>query len=296
MEDLSRKSVVANWGNYLDSMSHAASLPLADSAKGQKRIIGTATFLMTGLFLTAKHLVEQYFKDYESLDITAKDWTPQDNMEASFNLEVLQPLKGLDLVVWHITKVHIVPNSDLAILVAGKYSGDKASEVVALGLNVKIDLHMPPVGSRVISLGYPGTTNEGNNPSRHVLAMCTAEGVVEDVYTEVTSRSPRFQTNAPVDGGMSGGPVFNEQGLLCGINSTGILPTTDYLSYTSFAIPLHTAFMSRLSLNLNGTVSETSLFQLCKDGYITTVGMEHFIEDGDEALWDSKNIKCADCP
>ncbi len=293
----SKKKKTTDWATYFDSMSSLAALPLADTGNGQKRIIGTATLLMTGLFITAKHLIEQYFKDHEKLDIADVNWTPKE-VAVSFNLEVLQPLKGLDLVVWHIAKIHLVPNSDLAILVAERCSGAKAKEISSLKLSAQINLHMPAIGTRVASLGYPNTRNMPHGSgaaSKHILAMRTSEGVIEDLQTDITQRSPRFQTNAPIDGGMSGGPVFNEQGWLCGINSTGFVPTDEHTSYASFAIPLHTAFMSRLTLNLNGVPTEITLLELCKQGYIPTLGLEHFITQDDEVLFDSRNFKCGFC-
>lgn len=285
------------WQTYFTDTSYMAALPLADTGGGQKRIIGTATLLMTGVFITAKHLVEQYVKDHEKIDIADSAWEPQD-ISVNFNLEALQILKDLGLVVWHITKVHIIPNSDLAILVADRCSGTKAEEIAELGIKAQINLHMPPIGSRIVSLGYPKSKNakhKNGAPSRHKVRMRTSEGVVEDLHTAETKWSPRFQTNAPVDGGMSGGPVFNEQGLLCGVNFTGLEPTEEHPFYTSFAIPLHTAFMSRLSLNLNGKPTVASLLELARQGYIDVLGLEHFVVRGSDTLWDSRNIKCPSC-
>ncbi len=288
-----------NWKKYFKSMSDMVCLPVADVRAGHKRIIGSATFLMPGVFLTAKHLPEQYIKDHENLDITLPDWSSQD-MDVSFNLEILQPLKGLGLVVWHVAKVHLIANSDLAILVADKCSGKMAEQVCKLNPRVQIDLHMPRVGSRIVSLGYPNMKNlqQADGQSKHVLAMRTSEGVVEDIDTSITRRTPRFQTNAPIDGGMSGGPVFNEQGRLCGINSDGLTPTAEHPFYTSFVIPIHTAFASKVELNADVGEEKrtTTLLELCMSGAIDSVGLEHFIIRNDEMLWDSRNIKCKSCP
>jgi hypothetical protein len=298
---------MANISDYFENTEYAAVLPLADRKDDKRRIIGSATMVIPGLFITSRHLIQQYMKDHDSLDYDDAMWAQKQDIDSTYNLELLHILKGRQPLVWSVQKIHPMHQSDIAILTATRLN-DEEMIMEKINMRVRIDLHLPKIGAIVISLGYPESNNVGSDEvgfaaidesglTTHKIQLRKCEGPVEDIETTVTQRSPRFQTSLAVDGGMSGGPVFNASGELTGINATGFTPNEHNNQYTSFAIPLFTAFNTPLSISTeNDSLTKMTLYQLAKEGYLDVKGLAHFRGDVGAEVWDTKTISCADCP
>lgn len=290
------------WEEIVDVKERLIALPLADRKDGNNRIIGSATWILPGLFITAKHLLEEYVKVHEGLDIARHDWEPQD-MELGFEIDVLVPLKS-GVVSWHINKVHLLKNCDLAVLVALSYDGD-GHELIERQFKVNIDLHMPALNSNVLALGYPNVVNKVVNLDKkithHRLQLTQAPGIVEAIDQSYNNPDmlPRIQTNAVIDGGMSGGPVFNEKGHLIAVVQSGLTPTDDFPFYSSILVPLLPAVVCPVMLPLEtnkNQFSKTSLLELARSHTIQIKGLEHITFNGEGSYtWDNKNQKCEHC-
>jgi hypothetical protein len=89
------------------------------------------------------------------------------------------------------------------------------------------DFRIPQVGERICTYAYPDIRGETNiDVVRQAHSTTTARtGVIEETFPSGGGPSrlhaPCFQTDMDLRSGMSGGPVFNTNGRLCGVNSTG---------------------------------------------------------------------------
>jgi S1-C subfamily serine protease len=156
-------------------------------------------------------------------------------------------------------------------------------------LTVPLSFALPEAGSTVRCFGYPQDAGEKLFPD----SLRVVEGVVKAYFppgfTRGFMRGPCFLVGASVPNGMSGGPVMNEAGAVCGIVSAGAelflneaacLVTPLYPS-----IFLHVAIHAQLASNFRINATR-SLIDLCAEGFVTTDGTEdrvHFVED-DEGI------------
>ena len=286
------------WKNLVDVKERLAALPIADKKDGGWEIIGTATFVLPGVFITAKHNLEHYVKVHENLDISHHSWERQ-NLNLNFYVDVILPLKDGSLVVWHITKAHLMEHDDLVILVASGASGP-VDRLVKAGIHANIDLHIPPVGSRFAALGYPGTTNEilEAKKTKHRLKLTRVEGEISNIDKSsfAPRMFPRLQADVETPGGMSGGPVFDGKGNLFAIVTKGS-KDGDPNPYAIFT-PLVSAILTPLRLHTQddpGANVDTSLYQLSEKGYFKISGLSHFKIEGDNYTFDTKQLNCPDC-
>jgi serine protease Do len=133
---------------------------------------------------------------------------------------------------------------------------DKQSDVAVLKINasnlptVKIgDPNQSKVGQWVVAIGSPygfdNTVTSG-------IISAKARSLPEENYT------PFIQTDVPVNPGNSGGPLFNLQGQVIGINSM-IYSQTGGFQGLSFAIPIDEAMRVKDELVKTGHVSRGRL-------------------------------------
>ncbi len=122
----------------------------------------------------------------------------------------------------------------------------------------------------------------------------TSTGNVTDVYQEKRDDSrlnfPCFETDARFDGGMSGGPVFDSMGRLCGIISDSLKPAEDnpdgrYISHVSTLWPMLSIPVSHDRAGLPPD-EVPRVLDLARDGLILCEGWERvrFSYDGNGDL------------
>jgi len=139
------------------------------------------------------------------------------------------------------------------------------------------------IGENVISVGY----TSHNKPDRILQAgeveeigRYRAKGVVEEIYPKSRDQlidSPCFLSDMPINGGMSGGPVFSENGLVCGLLSSSIPPGLDSVDgkHSCFSVSLWPLLGDVIELQLPHTTGcrSYSLWQLNQMGYIRMAGV-----------------------
>jgi hypothetical protein len=279
----------ATWQNFFENDRNLVAVPVAHRVNGRNKIIGSATYILPGVFLTASHLAEEWLKQ----GLLSQDQAPGATNE-DYGIDVLHILRDKKLIIWRIGKIHFIENSDLAVLVAQKIDGDLAQDFLDANLTVQIDFHIPSKGQKIISLGYPDTRTTSDQ-KKHTLQLRESTGIVEDIHLNGFGlvKSACVQTNLQVDGGMSGGPVINETGKVCAINSSGYKYEDG--EYTSFASMLFKLAHTKLELPLESSeLKSTSLVALAAKGYITASGLNHFIHQGDVVRW-HYNMVCPQC-
>lgn len=196
---------------------------------------GTCIIIAPHLAITAKHVVEDYYKIFDHKRIDSKGG----NLNSSFAMRAVQILNnGKESAIWEVSKIYLAPSTDIAFLYLNPFT---KNAIDYKWKPPKLTLEFPEIGEKIFAFGY---RNSKITIEKNILKWksqpASSQGVVIEVHPEFRDKSrlnfPCFHTNARFDGGMSGGPVFNEKGFLCGLVCSNLPPentTQDHVSYVS---------------------------------------------------------------
>jgi len=168
------------------------------------------------------------------------------------------------------------PNTDLALTLA--QLTDSTDIPPAEFPRSRLRAVPPKVGERIKGFGFPWSVakfrpDRLGNRLELTDRPVWAEGEVVAVHDWKRDRGlysfPCFQTNAQFDPGMSGGPVFDDNGDICGIIS-GSMSTSEanqtYVSYASAIWPLLAWRFPFRSRSGEFPEHDAYLYQLAKQG------------------------------
>ncbi len=148
--------------------------------------------------------------------------------------------EGSRVQQWRIRKMYFGPTlagSDLAILLLDPLTEEQLPYEWKRPF---IQLLPPEAGSRIAAFGYHSmeVTTTAAGGERINFNPYTTTGTVEEIHRAAREKAqlrfPCFRTSARFDPGMSGAPVFTEEGLLCGIVCSNMPPETDDGEHTSY--------------------------------------------------------------
>ena len=176
-------------------------------------------------------------------------------MAANFDrtLSVVQVLPGPEYVVWDVVSAIAHPASDLAFLHVS--SNPRRSDLESpLRRNASVvNPFAPRVGERVAAFGYRRGSARASRSSDGELNIVlddefmSSVGVVRAIHEWHRDRAmlpfPCYQVSARFDAGMSGGPVFDEYGSLCGLvcdSFEGSHESGEPISYVTTLWPMFT--------------------------------------------------------
>jgi hypothetical protein len=155
-------------------------------------------------------------------------------------------------------------------------------------LRMPLSPGLPKVGDPITAFGYHGLSEplradtEGNRELPYNLKGSFSGGTILDVH-ELKRDSgmlpfPCFRTSARFDGGMSGGPVVNSKGSVCGVICAGSGRSSDG-TYSSYASLLWIAMGSTINIapHEGAPVESRTLMDLVSSGFIKTDGTENQI-------------------
>jgi len=216
------------------------ALQLVVWAKDEAFVSGTAVVIAPGLLWTAKHVFLDYWKRYES------ETLPTLGAAEVIHLFALQFLNQHQANIWRVTKVWASAHTDAIVLKLEAFGGEANSH----NWRVPTFSALPPsIGSVIRGFGYwPGDFG-GKILDNQVtinlnIRTYATVGVVQEVHHEkrdsVNLPFPCFRTNAQFEGGMSGGPIFNTEGNICGLIC---LSTDDCTTYVSSIWPVLTTLI-----------------------------------------------------
>lgn len=222
-----------------DSPIVELSVALASARDGRWHVSGSGVFIAPQLIVTARHVLEHHWAELEGGELRAEG-------EGHFNLFARHYHSTPEVgVVWMVSKFWVHPTSDLAVLYVE--SGDP----VLRGYQWKIprlQIVPPSVGTQVSAFGYrQSTISIAPNRADAVEwneKPTTTHGLVVEVYAErrdsVMLNFPSFQTSSLFKAGMSGGPIFSDEGELIGLICSGIesLDPSEAISYGTSLWPL----------------------------------------------------------
>ena len=158
-------------------------------------------------------------------------------------------VKGLGMDLRKIGEPY--PGKDVAIL---KIDGRNNLPTVTLGDDSKMQ-----TGDRVYAMGYPGaaTLHEGVNILQSMQEPTLTSGIIS-ARKQMTGGWGVFQMDAAIHYGNSGGPLFNEEGEVIGVNTFGSVDESSgtLVGGMNFAIPISIA--KQFLNEINVTPEESS--------------------------------------
>jgi len=185
-------------------------------------VIGTATIVSGYLAITARHVLEDIVTRFGA------EKRDEKNFEVSnYVIRLYQILPGPKYAIWQVFSAWPCINTDIAFLHLGlfKYSGSKAP---SSWKTPSLKVGLPSLGEPVVGFGYHSSSvkvtpkSDGYHLDLNDEPTATT-GEIEDVLPSGNPSGrftfPCFRVNARIDGGMSGGPVIDKDGSVCGIIS-----------------------------------------------------------------------------
>jgi hypothetical protein len=254
--------------NHTDLSSVITEFVLAVTAvkDGKYYPCGTAIMIAPRIALTARHVIESCLNQIED-----KQTASVGNVNGSFSLQFAQIQEGKTGALWFTIRVYYHTKSDIAIFLltpfseaANNYKGDKFP---------LIELLPPTVGSRIFGFGYHSQEMVEAEMTWNVNPSTTS-GQVLEVFVERRDEGllnfPCYRTNAKFAPGMSGGPIFNERGCLCGLMSSNLPPINDGEEDASFIATLWPMLAIPVDFNRVNMAQGVSypVYELIKDGFI----------------------------
>lgn len=207
-------------------------------------VVGTATILCGYLLVTARHVL---------LSVPGLDASPAADSAVDQSLAAVQVLPGPEYVVWDVVSAIAHPNSDLALLHTS--SNPRRSDSVGKHSwrAPTVNPFAPNVHERVAAFGYRrgrASASKNSMDGLHISVddeFMSSVGVVREIHEwhrdQVMLPFPCYQVSARFDAGMSGGPVFDEYGSLCGLvcgNIEGSQQSGEPISFVTTLWPLFT--------------------------------------------------------
>jgi len=184
-------------------------------------VIGTATVICGNLLVTAKHVL-----------LAAVDQFDVENPCRMIDkpIAAVQVLPGPEYNVWDVVEGILDPVSDIALLRLGTNPGRSNPNNLHVWRQPRVNPFAPDVGDRVAAFGYRKSlvrvTRNADGGSHTELndEPMISVGVVGQIHEMQRDRLlpfPCYQVSARFDAGMSGGPVYDETGCMCGLVCSG---------------------------------------------------------------------------
>ena len=214
-------------------------------------VIGSATVLCGHLLVTAKHVLASV----PGLDAAGSgdSMSPAADIAVDRGLAAVQVLPGPKYVIWDVVSSIAHPGSDLALLRTSSNPRRSDPDGPHGWSAPRVNAFAPQVDERVAAFGYRrGRASASRNPAGgfHIDIddeFMSSVGIVREIHEwrrdQVMLPFPCYQVGARFDAGMSGGPVFDEYGSLCGLvcdSIEGSHQSGEAISFVTTLWPLFT--------------------------------------------------------
>jgi len=234
---------------------------------------GSCCRIAKNLYITASHVI---------LDWIEKFGTSQ--QEQNFEIWAIHVRNGPEYSIWVVDRIWTCPFSDLAIMHTKPYNDVAANEKDTK--SPKLNLIPPNINDQVNGFGHYSPDQSiivDGEGTRHIKLNgkgAATIGEVKEIHLEkrdtVRLPFPCFRINARFEGGMSGGPIFNKLGHLCGLICSSMPPTEDFEEHVSYATLLWPLMGTMINILPSGSISNTPypLLELAQKGIIHALGHE----------------------
>lgn len=261
---------------------NSAILPVIVSGPELFQCVGTAFNISPdGILITAQHVVA------EAIDICSR--------HRGSAIHVLMVHSGEDCDDISDLLGGLVPVCDIV--------HTTATDVALLQIRIlhngavfplpilRLASRLPALGTRILGLGYTKMAVGSDEVTVDARTLTIEQGFhattgkVVQIYPNGRDSfmlpSPCFETSARFDAGMSGGPVMNEDGFVCGIVSSSIDGGDAESGYVSWASAAFLVYLLHVNVP-NGKMSVHSLVDahmIATDEYFDELDFEQ-LEDG----------------
>ena len=181
--------------------------------------IGSGVFLTRSLVMTAKHVIEEFWRFMgDGSPLVEK----KEKLGHFMVVAVHFPGESRDAAIWSATAFTLSLFSDIALISLKPYN--ELAGTLDSVKRITVNALPPRVGERISCIGYPQSSviETDGTYAKLEIRPHTSCGLVQAVYPEYRDRGmlkfPCFEFESYLIGGMSGGPIFNEAGELCGLN------------------------------------------------------------------------------
>jgi hypothetical protein len=205
--------------------------------------IGTATVICGYLAITARHNLEDILERFGSGAAGADGL-----VIAEYAIRLYQITPGPNIVIFEIATAISSAISDISVLHLRLKSQSNPGRPI-IWMSPRIRMIDVTIGTAIVGFGFHSSnasTSPAPNGRYHLVvndSPASSSGTVDEVlltgqpYGKFTF--PCYRVQARFDGGMSGGPVFDESGTLCGIISGSYADSEDSpTSYVAMLWPL----------------------------------------------------------
>lgn len=222
--------------------------------------MGSAIQIRPNLLLTARHVIDDYFAKLDGR-------TFEPGMEARFAAWAIQELMDGRIFRLPIKNVWLSTGSDLALLGVASIP-DRRPMLVTMSMSP------PSVGTRVFAFGYHDCSVAVDGDTVTIARKgSTSVGTVAEIHDQRRDNHsitwPCFRVDARFDGGMSGGPVFNEEGHLCGLVCACMPPDEPGGPYVSYVTSLWPMLAIEMEVARDGhPPGRYPVLELARDGMI----------------------------
>ena len=207
-----------------NAFSELALRLVVDFYSDAPQVVGTATVVCGHLLVTARHVLESIPGLHDSRSVDSTSLAAGITVDRS--LAAVQVLPGPEYVIWDVVSAIADPRSDIALL---RLTSNPAKSLDGphQWKQLQINPFAPDVGERVVAFGYrrggvlaSKNTDDGHHINLNDESMVSV-GIVREIYKwrrdSAMLMFPCYRVSTRFDGGMSGGPVLDEYGSLCGI-------------------------------------------------------------------------------
>ncbi|GMQ79288.1 MAG: hypothetical protein BMS9Abin02_1863 [Anaerolineae bacterium] len=264
--DIRSFSVRSDVGAHADPNQAIAPVVAQDLEGGQFRFVGTAFFIMVnGLIVTAKHILDDVREDGKVVG----------------PIGIIHFIGKNTFYIRNIKKSYEYPNSDVTLALLDQPRHKVTGEPL-LNKVLTLNLYEANTGDRVFTYAYPKTSVDIKE-KQHVFRIVPSiyEGTLVTEFPEGRDSTmlpnPCWKTDMHIHGGASGGPVFNENGHVIGINSTSF-PVDPSCSFISTLNHIQNLRVQEVSVP-DKKLSNPTVRELIDAGLISTADNKSFEKD-----------------
>lgn len=277
------------WEDFFYDPSHLICGAVAVKTETNTEFIGSAIYIMPGLFLTAKHVIEDPINK-EGIGKTIHENKMYGLKDGNFTIkkhkvEIISLLKLGNKTAqrWIIDGIAYSHDLDLAVLTAKRTDGPLNDYMSQLP-RVRVNIHIRPIKLDVYSFGYFGKTTHTNDSDSHDITFTSRGGKLIAFHLDKASVAGEavYEIDNKIEHMMSGGPVCNSDGDIIGLNSSSL----EDEEHPEMSRTIATPFIRAMNIKFNFNCKETSLYELAKNKEISVLGLEHLSFDEDHIIWE----------